>query len=259
MYARKSSLLAGSLPLRSLALVVCAAAVAFVQTSAAQAQPSTWNGIYAGVHGGYAWGDTSIGDGGTDPALPGFGAFDCMGPAVPYCGTPMKLDPEGAFGGFQAGANWQSGAIVIGAEGDFGWMNIDENKLLNRPLGDQDIATIGYDWYATLTARLGYAVDHTLLYVKGGAAFAKVAITAADIDNGQITQNSFTQDSDVEKGWTIGGGFEHELTRNLSFKAEYLYMDFGSETSLSVLGDVYKRENELHTIKAGLNFRFLPL
>ena len=63
----------------------------------------------------------------------------------------------------------------------------------------------------------------------------------------------------MQIGWTIGGGLEHALTADVSIKAEYLYMDFGSDTSLSSDGDIYKHEHELHTIKAGLNFRFLPL
>jgi outer membrane immunogenic protein len=171
----------------------------------------------------------------------------------------MKLDTEGAFGGFQAGANWQSGAIVVGAEGDFGWMDIDESKSISRPPSDTDLGTVAYDWYATLTGRLGYAFDHTLIYAKGGAAFVDIAIFGADFDQGIIYMPSIAQDDGVQTGWTIGGGLEHMLTRDISFKAEYLYMDFGSDTSLSPDGDIYKHEHELHTIKAGLNLHLLPL
>jgi outer membrane immunogenic protein len=171
----------------------------------------------------------------------------------------MQIDTEGAFGGLQLGANWQSGAFVIGAEGDLGWMAIDESKLLFRPGSDQDIGTVDYDWYATLTGRLGYAFDRTLVYFKGGAAFAEIAITAADLDNGDIYQGSFTQNSDVHTGWTLGGGLEHALTPNVSIKGEYLFMDFGSESSRSSEGDIYEHEHELHTIKAGINVRLAPL
>lgn len=223
------------------------------------AQADTWSGIYIGGNVGYGWGDTSIGDGGTtigNPPNPPYGAFSCGAPAVPYCGTPMQLSPDGVFGGGQLGINWQRGAIVFGAEGDFDFTNIDDNKLLIRPLTDRDIGSVDYDWYATLTGRLGYAMNDTLIYAKGGVAFAQITNTGADIDyfnQYYVYQPSYTERSGVSTGWTIGGGVEHMLTTDISLKAEYLYMDFGSETSRSADGDIYKHENQLHTVKAGIN------
>jgi outer membrane immunogenic protein len=229
---------------------------------AGTAQAEAWSGVYAGLHAGYAWGDTSIGEGGTDignPHVAPHGAFSCAPAVVPYCDVPMQVDTEGPAFGAQLGANWQSGPIVIGAEGEIGMLGADGDKLLFRPANDQDTASIDYDWYATLTGRLGYAFGHTLVYVKGGAAFADIAVTAADIDDGAIYQGSFTQYSKVHSGWTAGGGLEHALGDGVSIKAEYLYMDFGSETSGSSDGDIYKHEHELHMVKLGFNVRLAPL
>jgi outer membrane immunogenic protein len=36
--------------------------------------------------------------------------------------------------------------------------------------------------------------------------------------------------SDVQFGWTIGGGLEHVFARGWSLKAEYLYFDLGDVT-----------------------------
>jgi opacity protein-like surface antigen len=64
----------------------------------------------------------------------------------------------------------------------------------------------------------------------------------------------FSEDSGFHGGWALGGGWEQRLTERLSLKAEYLYMDFGSSTSSSQAGDIYKHDNELHTARLGINW-----
>jgi outer membrane immunogenic protein len=234
-----------------------------VQSSvlAADSYPKSWSGLYVGLYGGYGWGDTSIRDGGTPITNPPFGAFSC-GPALTgnYCATPFELGPSGWLGGAQLGANWQRGSLVVGAEGDLGWLHILESKTLIRPFDDRDIATIKYGWYGALAGRLGYSVSQALLYVKGGVAFADIEKRAADMDfvngNFQIYQGSLIHHGQVQTGWALGGGFEHALGRQLSLKVEYLYMNFGSDASRSLDGDIYKSVNDLHTVKVGLNYHF---
>jgi hypothetical protein len=62
-----------------------------------------WTGLYIGVHGGYAFGDSSSRDGGTDfkdpTKNPPHGAFSCAGPAIAYCGVPVEVEPEGGLAG----------------------------------------------------------------------------------------------------------------------------------------------------------------
>lgn len=218
-----------------------------------------FSGVYIGIHGGYAWGDTSVVDGGTPlgaPPNPPYGAFAC-GPAATgnYCNVPFELSPDGGFGGLQMGFNVQSGMFVIGAEGDLGWIAIEGDKLLNRPFADQDFASADYGFYATLTGRVGLAVDRGLIYFKGGAAFADIENTAADFDGGAPYAGSVTSRSGIETGWTLGGGIEYLVSDGVSLKAEYLHMDFGSSTSRSSDGDIYRYEHELDTVKLGLNLQ----
>jgi outer membrane immunogenic protein len=228
---------------------------------AGRSYPTSWSGFYLGLHGGYGWGDTSIGDGGTLAALPPYGAFSCV-PALTgnYCNTPFELAPSGWLGGAQLGVNWQRGNLVFGIEGDLGWLDISDSKTLLRPFDDRDIASVRYGWYSSLTGRLGYSVHHALLYVKGGVAFADIRTRAADIDlvggSFQIYQGSLIHQSDVKAGWALGGGLEYALDRRLSLKAEYVYMNFESGTARSFDGDIYKFENDLHTVKVGLNYHF---
>jgi opacity protein-like surface antigen len=37
-------------------------------------------------------------------------------------------------------------------------------------------------------------------------------------------------------------------------KIEYLYMDFGEDRSTNFDGDDFRHENDIHTVKVGLNY-----
>lgn len=215
-----------------------------------------------GVHAGYGWADLSIADGETPlgtPPNPPFGAFSC-GPAFTgnYCDTPLGFDANGFLGGAHFGFLWQTGNIVLGIEAELGRLDISADKTLFRPFNDQDFGAVNFDWYATLTGKLGYSTDRMLYYVKGGFAFARAEFTATDIDNSAIFQPSFVRTDEFLRGWALGAGWEYALSRQLSVKAEYLYMDFGSETARSSDGDVYEHDARLHTVKLGLSFRLPP-
>ncbi len=218
-----------------------------------------WSGVYVGMHAGYGWGDTSIGDAGTLIAFPPFGAFSCgAAPGGNYCNTPLELGPKGWLGGVQVGVNWQKGNMVVGAEGDFGRLGIDDAKTLNRPLGDQDIGSVKYGWYGTLTGRLGYAANEALIYIKGGLAMADIKVRAADVDF-VVYQGSLIEDGGIRTGWALGGGLEYALGPHISLKAEYLHMNFGSDLSRSSDGDIYRHNHALHSVIVGLNFQLPPV
>jgi outer membrane immunogenic protein len=221
-----------------------------------------WTGLYVGAHGGYAFGDSSSRDGGTDfnnpTQNPPHGAFSCAGPEIGYCGVPVEIGPEGGLVGGQIGYNFQRGNLVLGAEGELGWLNASENGIVDRPNEqdptDQDILSVEYSWYGTLALRAGYAADNALFYAKGGLAIAEIETFAADVDPGGIYAGSVIDTSDVETGWALGGGIEYAITPRVSLKAEYLYMDFGSSNAVSPDGDIYKTDHALHTAKLGVNF-----
>ena len=88
--------------------------------------------------------------------------------------------------------------------------------------------TFNTDWFATLTGRVGYAiVPQALLYVKGGAAWARA--TYSDVDPSGTTYAPFSgQASATPSGWTIGGGTEYAFRPNWSVFVEYDYIDLGS-------------------------------
>ena len=109
----------------------------------------SWEGLYAGVHGGYGWGqaDTTF---------------------VP------DINVDGAFGGAQIGYNWMLSELLVGIEGDISWSGIDGTAA--APAASHEI-----DWFGTIRARVGMPMGRTLPYVTGGVAFAEASRTAGGV------------------------------------------------------------------------------
>ena len=100
--------------LASAALVLSASQVASaadlpVKALLAPTPVSTWTGFYLGAHVGAGWGTTESTL--TSVALP---------PAPPVAFTlPIAQNSRSGFlGGGQVGYNWQTGWVVLGAQGD---------------------------------------------------------------------------------------------------------------------------------------------
>jgi opacity protein-like surface antigen len=120
--------------------------------------------------------------------------------------------------------------------------------------------TTATPWYATGTARFGYAANNLLFYVKGGGAWMSVDYTG-DVLNSIGGTLDTAQVSDNRVGWTVGGGLELGITEQLSAKIEYDYLDFGSKTYNLVypivgVTSAVAFETQTHFITVGLNYRF---
>jgi len=196
----------------------------------------SWTGLYLGAHLGYGWSRTTY----TDPTLPGWQVIN---------------RPDGILGGGQIGYNYQFGAVVLGIEADLSATGIDGTTYDVAPFaGDRYRDQL--KWTATVVGRLGYAFDRTLLYVKGGAAFAK-----ADHEYQWIGTTAVATGDRSPSGWTIGGGIEYALAPNCSVRLDYSYMELDKrgvtlvEPSYAWVTDV---DQAVHALKVGVNFRPWP-
>jgi outer membrane immunogenic protein len=148
---------------------------------------------------------------------------------------------SGGLIGGTGGYNWQSGNVVYGLEGDIAWANIHGSTFANCPLGCNE----KQDAFGTLRARLGFTpYMGMLVYVTGGAAYEHVSSSSGTVSG-----------TDSKWGWTGGGGVEARITNAWSWKAEYLYADFGSTNAYQVPAQVvnnYVREN---IFRVGLNYK----
>jgi outer membrane immunogenic protein len=188
---------------------------------------------------------------------------------------PQQIDgfSSGGFvGGGQVGYNGQWGCTVFGLEADWNWANLRSSEV--HTTGDAegfDSWTVNtkVDWFGTLRTRYGLVVDNLLLYVTGGAAFAKIRHTNSffSVDNcpGSSPCSEEFAHSDTRWGWTAGVGGEWAWTPNLSIKAEVLYAQF--RPSSFVFNSVvfrpndhnpwnFKFEDSMWVTRIGLNYRF---
>jgi outer membrane immunogenic protein len=201
----------------------------------------SWTGCYIGVEGGGAWGRSRHISG--DPGTTGLNITN-------------DYDVSGGLVGAEAGCNYQVERWVFGVEGDWSWT--DANGCSGHVVFPAYSGCTNNNWYATVTGRLGVAFDRSLVYAKGGVAFA-------DQDH-VITFNGVTttdNPSNTRTGWTVGAGWEYALFDNWSAKIEYDFMDFGKESTTfnysanpAGLQERWNIDQQVHVVKVGLNYRF---
>ena len=193
-----------------------------------------WTGIYVGLNGGYGWGSQ-------DPLNLITNRFD--GELLGFSG--------GVFGG-TAGAQIQSGHVVIGIEADLDWAGMKGSGTFVPSIGGGAIspavnATTNIDWETTARARVGYAQDNWLFYATGGFAIlgTKAAFTPALGFTCGTYGIANCSGTNKQIGAALGAGVEYGITQNVSAKLEYLYI---TAASLDV--------SHHSEIRAGLNYRF---
>lgn len=208
---------------------------------------SSWTGFYLGLHGGYAWGDS------TATAVTGNANF-------PVGSTVSSGHPDGGLFGAQIGYNYQISQWLIGLEGDYSIGDISGTETTTTAIGNTSTSSGKMKWLADVTGRLGYVVmPDLLLYFKGGWAWThhEASSTLTSPAGVVLSTSSGSEDRD---GFLVGGGIEYAFAPHWSAKLEYNYMDFGTKTVSRVTntGVNNLRDNSLNlnVIKAGFNYRF---
>lgn len=214
-------------------------------------QVFTWTGAYIG---GYVGGAFGAKDSVTGVPVDGTGAPIFAGPAASY-----KYDSS-FIGGYTDGYNWQVAPNwVIGYEGETGYLGTKGSAAYaGRPTS---IATTRADGlYSVWSARLGYAIDRSLIYAKGGVALAQFETGVVD---GGVGTHTDTVHRRYALGYAVGGGWEYAIDNKWSVKAEYLYLGFDKDVTNTGNANgggtqVWTTTNisGIHTVKAGVNYKF---
>ncbi len=267
----------------------------------------TWTGFYIGGNIGAAWtghNDCPV----RDTLISGVYTPDTS--YLPNCNGDRNV---GFIGGGQAGFNWQFGTWVFGLEGDIDWIarnnahgydyatfgdptmsyfdgsqNYGYSNSGNHGPNSISVTNHVYSWsgngasnaLGTIRARFGFAMDRTLFFVTGGAAFrngdnnATITDTATTIttSNGwnptsshSVTTTSYSPGGNGNKvGWALGGGLEYALTENLSTKIEYLHAQFSNGDNAynsNIANDCQSffgnQHNSIDMVRVGLNYHFV--
>jgi opacity protein-like surface antigen len=179
-----------------------------------------WTGAYIGGHFGGGVGD----DRWSDPFGTNFLAPPGPGGAN-IAGFGDTIHAMGPLGGGQIGVNFQSGKTVFGIEASASGANIRGENTCFSGLGGVNCERI-VNFLGTVTGRVGWTWDRSLLYVKGGGAWAN---TKYNIDGQTSFYTLGTGSTTITQGgWTIGGGLEYAIDQSWSARFEYDYLGFGS-------------------------------
>lgn len=193
---------------------------------------STWSGCYVGGNVGAGWSNTRVTD-----------EID---------GSPIaQLKDTAVVGGGQIGCDYQfAGNWVIGVQGmiDASGLKADTTSPVLAPLTLHG----SIPWFATATARIGYAVaPDWLLYAKGGAAWTRTKSSLL-FEGVVVDAANFSQD-----GWTAGAGVEWKIAPNWSVFGEYNYLGFSDKVVISDSGaNLGRVHQDVQTVQVGLNYRF---
>jgi outer membrane immunogenic protein len=203
----------------------------------------SWSGLYIGVHAGAALGlqeDTFI---------------------TNNLRSINQHFSAGFLGGVQIGVNYQTGPWVIGAEAQLSWSGLDGTNTCEpgAPVALINCRT-RVDWLGTVAARLGFAFDRTMIFVKGGGAWAHDRHDMISFIAPFVT----IRVDDTRYGWVFGTGVEHAFLGNWSAKVEYDYLDFGTRSAhfaglaalVTGLNENVDIRQHIHLVKFGLNYRF---
>lgn len=208
----------------------------------------SWTSCYFGMHGGGVFASKDI-NGIGDPLL--------SAGAIPEVDA-VHLSPNGAVIGAQLGCDYQFAPNwVAGIEGAFSGSTMKGSTTVGLVGGDQATVSSRTDFLPSVTGRLGYAFDHTLLYGKAGIAWASSKYNVT----GSLAGTPFDFEGfDTRGGWTAGAGIEWAFARNWSASLEYDFYSFGSGTALltdnvsgNLSGTVDAKQN-IQVVKLGLNF-----
>jgi outer membrane immunogenic protein len=213
--------------LHSHALRLSCLATVFVATAASADPAYNWSGFYLGGGGGYASGRLVT----TESSLTTSGSLFGISPttSATYPGADNDTPFNGGFGGAIVGINSQNGAGVLGVETDIQFANIFRSDTIPGGPDPRVDTSAELQWFGTLRARAGLAVDRALFYGTGGLAYghARGAITVTA--NGGLGNAYSSDDSGMQVGYVVGGGMEAALTDHWIVRAEYLYMDLGTQ------------------------------
>jgi outer membrane immunogenic protein len=208
--------------------IIVVLALAPMTASSADSANYNWTGVYAGVQGLYAAGNTEWKYASNDAT------------ANHYI--------TGGMGGLFVGYNHQFPInIVVGIEADGNGGSIHGSATCPNPSWSCHSNII---WLGSARVRAGYAIDRFLPYVAVGVAYSGIDIytkNQAGSKYGTI---------DTYFGWTPGAGVEYAITKNIIARAEYSYYNFGKQHSNVDFATRVDHQVTAQAAKLGISFKF---
>jgi outer membrane immunogenic protein len=176
-----------------------------------------WSGFYGGFHFGAGVVDSDV------VYVTGTTSFPP--------GTTASFHQEGLFIGSQIGFNWQFHPnFLVGIEADASAADLYgrhvQPSVVN--LGVTAYTDSNIDWMSTATGRLGYVANNWVFYGKGGWGWAHFN-SHSNTRNAAGVLTTTTDGDETRGGWLGGVGVEWGFAPNWTVKAEYNYLDLGTD------------------------------
>jgi outer membrane immunogenic protein len=228
------------------------------QVAPAPPPECNWTGFHIGLNVGGQWGHAEDKDINYNFGVPN--GFD--GP------KPWGYDESGVVAGGQIGYDYQWNWLVIGIEGDGGYMNLDGDGAEPGSPGGDTIGRTDSDFYTTIRGRLGFAIGHWLFYGTGGGIGVNLETRVTDdcaFSGACGDEKIHAGKTDFNWGWTGGGGIEYMIGCHWTIRGEYLRYQLdnqsfsGVDTFLGVPGDRHDFRApgpEGNIFRAALNYKF---
>jgi high affinity Mn2+ porin len=222
-----------------------------------------WNGWYVGAHAGVIRGASNW------TAQPGAGAPGLNGSFNLPFNFDFMAGTGSYFVGLQGGYNYVFPShLMLGFEADVTAPNSDVlipysvrgSQTVTSPLTGQVTYGEAVIHYGSARARVGYALDHFLLYGTGGLAWSYDKVTRSQ-DAG-VSFNGFAAQGTTDTrllwrlGWAAGAGIEIPVAGNWTAKAEYLATGFGRKAMTFVAAaEPFESDLAMQSIRLGLNYK----
>ena len=204
-----------------------------------------WSGFYVGGNIGGSWGHATA----TDAALDG--TFVSSG----------SRDNSAVIGGGQIGYNFMVAPhFLLGLEADA--QASSSRSTVTSPDGSNSFAS-RLDDFGTVRGRIGFTEDNWLFYGTGGFAWSQGSVTrtqiaaVASVPPIPAPAGTVETANNTRTGWAAGAGVEYGITPNWTVRAEYLYLDLGTVTSVFPLANRQQTGSANMSIaRIGVNYKF---
>lgn len=232
-----------SFVLRSFVAGAAILAITPVCALAGERSASDWQGLYLGVHGGYARSNFTNYDSGL------FNPDSCWN-----CNNDYGSSISGFIGGGTIGYNQVTGNYLLGIEGEIGFGNV--NGSANDPTNIDPETNVRVKSYGTVAGRAGYVAGDLLVYGKVGLGVVNTNLNWVDPYYEADASGRATM-----SGAVVGGGIEYAVKPNMSVKLEYVRFLLDETNTLDVQNYDGGYEQivgigNINTVKIGLNFTF---
>ena len=204
-----------------------------------------WSGFYVGVNIGGSWGHSSS----TNTALDGT-----------YVSSGSRTD-SAVIGGGQVGYNFMAAPhLLLGVEADI--QASSAKNTATSPDGTNSYSS-KLDDFGTARGRVGFTQDNWLFYGTGGFAWSygsvtrSQLVTVASVPPIPAPSGTVETVNNTRTGWAAGAGIEWGISQNWTARVEYLYLDFGTTTSVFPLSNRQQTTSaSMNIARFGVNYKF---